>query len=188
MLVDSYDLDATERALRAALDTSCRTIVDFESGDRERLCALLALASDPILPLACARSLTRQEGVTEVLRALAELTPGQALVTDGLNGSWAWNRETQTVEHQAAFRVDSLDSTGCGDAFHAGYIVGVLEGWDLRLRMEFGALLASRVATRVGGRTALPRQREIVGLIRSDVSAELRSLIHNLHERTLISS
>lgn len=188
LLVDSYDLDATEAALRAAVGTNCRTILDFEAGDRERMRSLLALGSDPILPLATACHLTGCETATEAVRALAGLSPGQTVVTDGLNGSWAWDRDQQNVRHQPAFRVASADTTGCGDAFHAGYITGLLEGWNLPLRLEFGALLASRVATRIGGRTALPRRKDILGLLRPDISPELRNLIHKLNDHTLAPS
>jgi sugar/nucleoside kinase (ribokinase family) len=94
------------------------------------------------------------------------------LVTDGIQGSWALDCEAGGIIHQPAFVVDPVDTTGCGDAFHAGYIVGVLEGWPLALRMEFGSLLASRVAGRVGGRTALPNRK--ADLIRNDISNNLR--------------
>lgn len=182
LLVDSYDLDATEAALQAAVGTGCRSILDFESGDHDRMRRLLSIATDPILPIGCARKLTDRESPEDVILGLAALTPGQPIVTDGISGSWALNRARGEILHQHAFRVPSLDSTGCGDAFHAGYIVGLLEGWELPIRMEFAALLASRVSTQIGGRTALPRRNEILSLLRSDVSRELRSLIKDLHD------
>jgi sugar/nucleoside kinase (ribokinase family) len=135
------------------------------------------MGTDPILPLAAARGLTGMSEPGDVLRALGDLCPGQVLVTDGIQGSWALDRESGGIIHQPAFVVDAVDTTGCGDAFHAGYIVGVLEGWSLALRMEFGSLLASRVAGRVGGRTALPSQKN--DLIRSDISS-------NLHQHLIL--
>lgn len=185
LLVDSYDLGATEAALRAASGTACRTILDFESGDRARMLRLIGLGTDPILPLACARHLTAlPEAAPEaVLRRLAELAPGQVVITDGLNGSWAWDRDRRTVVHQAAFRVRSVDTTGCGDAFHAGYIVGVLEDWPLVERMEFGSLLAARVATRIGGRSALPSRSQLGELVLEGVSPALRRHLAGLAAR-----
>ena len=177
LLVDSYDLDATEAALEAAAGTACRSILDFESGDQDRLKKLLGMGTDPILPLAAARGLTGMSEPGDVLRALGDLCPGQVLVTDGIQGSWALDREAGGIIHQPAFVVDPVDTTGCGDAFHAGYIVGVLEGWPLALRMEFGSLLASRVAGRVGGRTALPSRKN--DLIRNDISS-------NLHQHLML--
>lgn len=188
LLVDSYDLDATEVALHAAAGTQCHTVLDFESGNRERMRSLLSLATDAILPLSCARSLTGRDVPEAVVRALADLTPGQAAITDGIEGSWAWDRDSNSVRYQSAFRVSSVDTTGCGDAYHAGYIVGLLEGWALPLRMEFAALLASKVATNIGGRTALPWRREVISLLRPDISFKLSTLIHNLHDHTVADS
>jgi len=175
LLVDSYDLDATEAALEAAEGTGCRSILDFESGDQVRLKKLLGMGTDPILPMAAGRSLTGMQEAGDVLRALGDLCRGQVVVTDGVRGSWALDREAGGIIHQPAFVVDPVDTTGCGDAFHAGYIVGLLEGWPLPLRMEFGSLLASCVAGRVGGRTALPWRKD--ALIRDDISTKLHELL-----------
>jgi len=180
LLVDSYELDATETALAAAQGTPCRSILDFESGPRERLTRLLQMGTDPILPLEVARHLTGRHEPPEVIRALADLCPGQVVITDGIHGSWAWDRAASRVVHQAAFVVQPVDTTGCGDAYHAGYIVGLLEGWPLELRMEFGSLLASRVAGRVGGRTALPWRKDARGLIRDDLSPSLKNKLEKL--------
>lgn len=173
ILVDSYDLDATEAALEAAAGTACRSILDFESGNTVRLRKLLGMGTDPILPLAAARSLTGETDPGDVLRSLGDLCPGQVVVTDGIHGSWALDRNSGEILHQRAFVVQPVDTTGCGDAYHAGYIVGLLEGWPLEIRMEFGALLASHVAGRVGGRTALPWRKDASSMVRNDLSPSL---------------
>lgn len=183
LLVDSYDLDATEAALNAAQGTPCRTVLDFEAGDKERMTRLLALGTDAILPLDSARHLTGRDAPEEAVKALAEMTEGQVIATDGINGSWAWDRARESIRTQAVFPVQAMDSTGCGDAYHAGYIIGLLEGWDLQLRMEMGSLLASRVASQVGGRTALPFRKEADSLLRPDVSDKLQSHLKALAER-----
>lgn len=180
LLVDSYDLDATEAALEAASGTACRSILDFESGDTARLKKLLGMGTDPILPLGAARNLTGQTDPGDVLSALGDLCPGQVVVTDGIHGSWALERGTGEILHQRAFVVQPVDTTGCGDAYHAGYIVGLLEGWPLEVRMEFGALLASHVAGRVGGRTALPWRKDASSMIRPDLSSTLTHKLSNL--------
>jgi len=178
LMVDSYDLDTTERALRAAQGSACRSLLDFEGGDTARLRTLVALGTDIVLPLECGRQLTGQTSPDAVLRALATLTAGQVVVTDGENGSWGW--ENGAAVHQPALPVaQKVDSTGCGDAYHAGYAVGLIEGWPLPLRMEFGTLLASRVITKVGGRTALPTRKDLPGMM-AGVSEDLRLAIARL--------
>ena len=174
LLVDSYDLDATEAALEAAAGTACRSVLDFESGDQKRLKHLLAMGTDPILPLAAARSLTGMHEPADVVRSLGDLSRGRAVITSGVHGSWALDGSSGNIIHQAAFVVEPVDTTGCGDAFHAGYIIGLLEGWPLELRMEFGSLLASRVAGSVGGRTALPLRKDAPSMVRDDLSSSLK--------------
>jgi sulfofructose kinase len=177
LLVDSYDLDATEAALRAADGTPCRSVMDFESGDIDRLRQLISIGTDPILPLECARELTQMESPENVLLALASLCSGDTVITDGINGSWGFERQSGEILHQPVFPVESVDTTGCGDAYHAGSIVGILQGWSLRTRMEMGAFIASRVATRVGGRTALPIRSQVPSLLPVEISPDSYKLI-----------
>lgn len=136
--------------------------------------------ADVILPLACARQITLAEGPPRVVRELATLTSGQAIVTNRNEGSWAWDREGSQVCFQYTFTVENPDSTGCGDAYHASYIVGRLEGWPLPLRTECGALIASRVATAIGGQAELPWRKDLKSLVRRGVSSQLRSAIEHL--------
>ena len=172
--VDSYDLNATEAALKAA-SSGCRRVLDFEGGDVDRLRELCALGTDLIFPRECARRITDRDSPQDLLRGLSRYSSGQSVITDGIHGSWAL--ENGNIIHQPAFRVAAVDSTGCGDAFHTGYIVGSLENWPLALRLELGSWLASIVATRVGGRTALPKRGEMSRHFRPDLSAELRLLV-----------
>lgn len=49
-----------------------------------------------------------------------------------------------------AFRVDVVDTTGCGDGFDAGMILTTAMGWDLERAARFGAACGSLVATGLG--------------------------------------
>jgi len=179
LMVDSYDLKATELALQAARGSGCRTLLDFESGDTAHMRRLLAMGTDIILPLECGRQLSGKKTPEDVLHELARITQGQLAVTDGANGSWALSDDT--VLHQPALSIPhKIDSTGCGDAYHAGYVAGLLEGWPLKERMEFGTWLASRVISRVGGRTALPSRKELASLPRKGLSDSLQNILNKL--------
>ena len=154
VFVDGYDSQAALWILRAAQGTGCRSIVDLEHGDQGFLLECIALASEVILPVHTARTATGKERVEEILEDMSGLGAGQMIVTDGAQGSWAMTPEG--ILHQPAFTVDVVDTNGCGDAYHGGYGVGLLEGWPLALRMEFGAWVASRVAMKLGGRGGIP--------------------------------
>ncbi len=68
----------------------------------------------------------------------------------------------KTVEGEIripAFAADVVDSTGCGDAYCAGFITGLLHGWDLVRCGRLGAACGALVITGLGsdaGITDLP--------------------------------
>lgn len=158
VFVDGYDPQATLWILRAAHGSGCRSIVDLEHGEQDFLLECIALASEVILPLHTARAATGKDSPEEALEVMATLGSGQMIVTDGARGSWAMT--TEGIHHQPCFSVEVVDTNGCGDAFHGGYGVGLLEGWPLALCMEFGAWVASRVAMQLGGRGGIPSPAE----------------------------
>jgi sulfofructose kinase len=55
-----------------------------------------------------------------------------------------------------AYPVAAVDTPGCGDVFHAGFIYGLLQGWTVDRSLDWGAWAASRVALKLGGRAGIP--------------------------------
>jgi sugar/nucleoside kinase (ribokinase family) len=53
------------------------------------------------------------------------------------------------------------DTTGAGDAFHAGFLYGFLTGEDLETSMKFGNAVAAIKCSALGARTALPTKSEL---------------------------
>ena len=60
-----------------------------------------------------------------------------------------------------------VDTTGCGDAYHAAYASALLDGLALMQRMEFAAWVAAQVALKLGGRSNFPTRD---ALRRADLS------------------
>jgi len=61
-----------------------------------------------------------------------------------------------------AFAVPVVDTTGCGDVFHGGYLFGLLQGWELPERLRFASACAALKTRALGGRTAIPRYSEVM--------------------------
>jgi sulfofructose kinase len=79
----------------------------------------------------------------------------------GAGGSWL-GRDDQRV-HLHAFPVPAVDTTGAGDAFHAGLIYGLLlAGWSLRRAGLFASALAALNCTALGARGGLVGQDDVV--------------------------
>ena len=49
-----------------------------------------------------------------------------------------------------AFEIDLVDTTGCGDAYVAGFIVAIANGWDPEAAGWLGAAASGLVATGLG--------------------------------------
>jgi sulfofructose kinase len=64
-----------------------------------------------------------------------------------------------------AFRVETVDTTGAGDIFHAGFIYGLLQGWPLPRQLEFACAAAALNCTGIGARGHIAPIAEIEHLI-----------------------
>ncbi len=88
-----------------------------------------------------ARVITGKKDPTEVLNTLTKYGPSLAVVKMDRNGSIAL-REGK-VYRQPSFKVKVTDTTGAGDTFNAGFLYGVINGWDLNKTLQFATALAS---------------------------------------------
>lgn len=54
-----------------------------------------------------------------------------------------------------SINVDAVDETGAGDAFHAGFVYGLLQNWDLLKIVEFSNKAGAYATTKMGTRNSL---------------------------------
>ncbi len=120
--------------------------------------------------------LTGQRDVARGLRTLAEAGPSLVVATLGPDGC-AYHGATG-AGHVPGFPAKVIDTTGAGDAFVAGMLVGLLKaaggpGRVLRDRAILEAVLAFANATaalsteRRGGIPSLPSRRRVTALLRA---------------------
>lgn len=64
-----------------------------------------------------------------------------AAATLGAEGVLAW--DGQEFQHRSAYQVSVVDTTGAGDIFHAGFIYGLLQGWELERQLDFACAAAA---------------------------------------------
>ena len=108
----------------------------------------LVVADSYALPFTGCRTARRAIG------KLKEACSGTVVITEGTEGSLGCEKG-QFVK-QSAFKVRNVDTTGAGDAFHTGYIYGLLHNFDLSSRLVFGSAVAALKCTRMGARAGIP--------------------------------
>ncbi|MGI5287574.1 carbohydrate kinase family protein [Nonomuraea polychroma] len=95
-------------------------------------------------------------GCTDIPEAAAALLgdgPRGVLITMGVEGSLVVTDAGS--EHVPALKTDVVDTTGCGDAYCAGFLTGLLHGQDTLTAARWGTAAAARVATGLGSDAGL---------------------------------
>jgi sugar/nucleoside kinase (ribokinase family) len=67
----------------------------------------------------------------------------------GVDGCLVMTGDGQ-ANHLPAFQVDVVDATGAGDAFAAGFIAGVWQGWPLEQTARFANAVGALCVTGLG--------------------------------------
>lgn len=108
-----------------------------------------------------AKALT-QKSPQESCAFLQKFCP-TVVVTEGIAGCWIGSKNG--VQHCKAFPVTPLDTTGAGDLFAAGFLHGILQGEELPLCAQYGALLAAEVVQVLGAELPLTSIEKIKPLL-----------------------
>jgi len=108
---------------------------------------------------------TRVTGVTDERAALIELQNryGCALVGMTIGAAGAVVYCDGSFIEWPGFEAPQgcRDTTGAGDAFHAGFLYGLLTGADIETSLKLGNAVAAMKCSALGARTALPTKSEL---------------------------
>jgi len=155
---DGLFIEAALHAATVARRTGVRVVVDAGTL-REGMLELAALADAFIASETFARALVGEDSPVEACRRLSALGPSLTGVTLGPGGYVALY-EGRIIQEPAR-QVEVLDTTGCGDVFHAGITYGLVRGWDPRKSFDLANWAAAAVSTRLGGRAGIPALSEL---------------------------
>ena len=103
---------------------------------------------------AFAQAFTGDDKPLDACFKLAELGPPVVGVTLGPEGYVALDRGR--IIKRPAYPVEAVDTTGCGDIFHAGFIYGLLANWNVEKSLDFAAWAAAMASLKLGGRAGIP--------------------------------
>ncbi len=63
--------------------------------------------------------------------------------------------------HVPAYTVDVVDTTGAGDLYHAAFVFGMLQNWDIPDIMRFSSAVAAMKCRHLGGRQGAPTLMQV---------------------------
>jgi ribokinase len=155
---DGLFIDASLAAARVAREVGVAVVVDAGSL-REGMLDLARSSDYFVASEKFARELVGEDNPVEACRRMKELGPRVVGVTLGARGYVA-SFDDRSIE-RPAYEVDVVDTTGCGDVFHAGVTYGVVRGWDVEKSFGFAAWAAAMVSTQPGGRDGIPTRDDI---------------------------
>jgi sugar/nucleoside kinase (ribokinase family) len=95
-----------------------------------------------------ARMLTNEDDPVRQAQVFLDGGVGTVVVTQGAEGVVVRTRD-RTIS-AGAFDVAVVDPSGSGDAFDAGFIIGILEGWDLDRTITFASAIGASACTQRG--------------------------------------
>jgi len=152
---DGHEVEASVAIAVEAARRGIPTLTDAEvltDGTRE----LLARVNTAIVPRALAVDLAGSSAPEDMLRALAELGGTAHVVTMGEEGA-VGAIAGEAVHFVPAFGCTAIDTTGAGDAFHAGFLFAGLAGAAFPDAMAFAARVAAAACEVKGANLGVDR-------------------------------
>jgi sulfofructose kinase len=174
LFVDHLAADAGVRAVELAHAHNIPVVADIERESSPRAEELIRQADHLIVSVALAGRLTGETQPERMVQALSSLGRACCVVTAGERGCWYAERGN-AVHHFPAFKVEVVDTTGCGDVFHGAYAACIARGESVAKAIQIATATAGLKATRPGGRAGIPDWHTVDKYLKEN-SPDLRSL------------
>ena len=166
--LDAHDPRACARMAGAAREGGTIVSADIDN-IYEGLPELLPLIDILISSKEFPRRLT---GIGDMRASLVEIKAryGCALVGATLGERGAILYHEGTFMESTAYAVPGRcrDTTGAGDAFHAGFLYGLLRGEEIEASLRFANATAALKCRNLGARSALPTEMELSEFVRQN--------------------
>ncbi len=102
----------------------------------------------------------------EAARMLLDIGSKVVVITLGKDGCYVLTKNYEIKV--PAYKVKPVDTTGAGDAFAAGFIYGIIKGFDLRLSAKIANKVASYCIQKYGARDGIPSKDEIERFLKDE--------------------
>jgi sulfofructose kinase len=163
LLLDGHNVAASIRAATYAQEAGIPTVLDIDNiyeGVEHLLPRIDFLISSATFP----ERMTGEKDLRLSLKKLQDMTGSMFVAaTLGVEGVLAYFRGEYI--YSPAFSVKAIDTTGAGDAFHAGFIYGLLKGYSVEATLRVANAVAALKCQAIGARTSLPTPDQLNALL-----------------------
>ncbi len=167
-LLRRLDQGGAERLLREAKARGRRTTFDLIAATRETISLVKPLLPhiDYFMPsVEEARDMSGLDRIEDVARFYLDHGVKVCALTMGGEGSYV--AMPDGAFRVPAFEVKVVDTTGCGDAYDAGFIAGLSRGFDLETCARFATAASALVATGLGSDAGIRSFEDTLAKMRS---------------------
>lgn len=151
-LLKAFDGAPTLKLMQRAKQAGRTTTFDLIQATPETIALVMPLLPyiDYFVPsIEEAEQMSGRRDPEEVAAFFKEKGVRNCILTLGGDGVYVAPEEGLPF-HLPAFDIAVSDTTGCGDSFTAGVIVGISKGWDLQQTCRFATAVAAQVAMGLG--------------------------------------
>jgi sugar/nucleoside kinase (ribokinase family) len=168
--IDGFDIAAATLAATWARKDGVPVIADLDE-IYAGVDQLLPLIDHLIVSRDFPARLTGEADLEKALQRMrADYGSQITAATLGHDGVLAW--DGNAFHYRPAYRVPVVDTTGAGDMFHAAYIYGLLQAWELDRQLDFACAAAALNCTAAGARGGIRTVEEIEVLMQQGVRYE----------------
>ncbi len=156
--LDGHDIRAAIQCIKWAKEEGISTVIDIDKV--EPLTSELIREIDFVITSSRFPSLFT--GISDREKAFLELqkhTSGFICTTLGHEGAVALVKGE--LIYVKGFEVKAVDTTGAGDVFHAGFVYGLLQNWEVIEILKFANAVAALKCRDLGGRRGIPTLGEV---------------------------
>ncbi|MBF0287391.1 MAG: carbohydrate kinase [SAR324 cluster bacterium] len=168
ILLDGHETNTAFKLLEFAKKQNITTVLDAGSYSAGKK-ALASEVDHLVVTERFAHEYTSQKKTEAALETLFEIS-NSVVITVGKEGL-LWKNKNNSGK-MPAFSVQSIDTTGAGDAFHGAFCVGLIRGYDWETILRYASAVAALTCTKHGGRLGIPREHEVQNFLKKKWSTD----------------
>lgn len=159
-------LEGTLLAFNAARTHGISTVLDIDLGSGMLLSKVIGLTDYAIFSASAFRQFVHGESDEEQFSHLIRTGVRHAGVTLGAKG-YHWMNKEGARKKRDAFRIETVDSTGAGDAFHGAFTWALAAGHNETECVRIASATAALSCRKLGARAGLPTRAELQEFLRA---------------------